>query len=118
MKQPVDVVIMGHRLTVTSDDGAEHVCEVAGDVDQKMRKLAEGRGGTTMVQLALLTALNIASECRKLSSEREELHRVIDRLSKRISQGADKRAVGKENARHGEEDAPPAKTTRDSLEEG
>lgn len=91
---------MGHRLTVTSDDGAEHVREVAGDVDHQMRQLAEGRAPTTMVHLALLTALNIASEYRKLTSEQEELHRVIDRLSNRVSQlmGGGKAAVGKENA--------------------
>jgi len=105
---------MGHRLTVTSDDGADHVREVADDVDREMRQLAEGRGPTTMVQLALITALNVASKYRKLSSEQEELHRVIDRLSKRVSQptSGDKRTVGKENTKHGDEVVSPVASVR------
>ena len=104
---------MGHRLTVTSDDGADHVREVADYVDGQMRQLEEGRAPTTMVHLALLTALNIASEYRKLNSEGEELHRVIDRLSKRVSQltSGDKQAVGKEDAKHGGTVAPPARSS-------
>ena len=84
MKQPVDVDIMGVRLTVASDDGVQHVREVAAYVDGQMRQLASGCTGNA-VQIALLTALNIASEYRKLHREREELDRVMARLSKRVS---------------------------------
>jgi len=102
MKQPVDVVILGHRLTVTSDDGVDHVREVAAYVDERMRSLAGGRAPTTIVQLALLTAMNMASEFRKASAEREELQRVIDRLSVRVSHMTvpERDAVGKEKATH------------------
>lgn len=100
MKQPVEVVILGHRLTVTSDDGADHVREVVAYVDEQMRILAAGRAPATIVQLALLTALNMASELRKVSQEREELQRLIDRLSDRVAHlvPPSENAVGKEKA--------------------
>ena len=83
MKQPVDVEIMGQRLTVTSDEGDEHVRRIAGYVDEHMRQLA--RNGTApTIHLALLTALNIASEYWKLQHEQQELHRTIDQLSQRV----------------------------------
>jgi len=84
MKRAVDVEIMGHQFSVTSDDGEEHVRAVAEYVDQQMRQLAGGRT-TTSLQLALLTALNIASEYWKLRHEQEELDRIISRLSQRLT---------------------------------
>jgi cell division protein ZapA len=84
MKQPLDVEIMGQRLTVTSDEGDEHVRRMAEYVDQRMRQLAGGRATASMTQLALLTALNIASEYWKLQKEQEELQRTIHRLSQRV----------------------------------
>ena len=84
MKRPLDVEIMGQRLTVTSDDDDGHVRQVAEYVDQQMRRLADGRTAASMTQLALLAALNIASEYWKLQHEQEELHRTINRLSQRV----------------------------------
>jgi cell division protein ZapA len=84
MKRLLDVEIMGQRLTVTSDDGDDHVRRAAAYVDQQMRQLAGGPTAANMMQLALLTALNIASEYWKLQQEQEELHRTIHRLSQRM----------------------------------
>lgn len=84
MKQPVDVEIMGVQLTVASDDGVQHVRQVAAYVDGRMRQFAAGVRGNPL-QAALLTALNIASEYWKLREEREELDRVLARVSKRVS---------------------------------
>jgi cell division protein ZapA len=85
MKQPVEVELMGQRLTVTSDDSEAHVRQVASYVDRQIRRLAEGRTVTAPVDLVLLTALNIASEYWKLQQEQEQLCETISRLSKRIS---------------------------------
>jgi cell division protein ZapA len=84
MKRPLDVEIMGQRLTVASDDGDDHVRRAAEYVDQQMRQLAGGLKTASMMQLALLTALNIASEYWKLQQEQEEVHRTIHRLSQRV----------------------------------
>jgi len=84
MKRPLDVEIMGQRLTVTSDDGDEHVHRMAAYVDQQMRQLAGRLNAASVMQVALLTALNIASEYWKLHQEQEELQRTIKRLSQRV----------------------------------
>lgn len=81
----VEVEIMGQRLTVASDEGEAHVRRVAVYVDGRMRQLADGRATTAMGDLALLTALNIASEYWKLQDQQEELHRTINRLSERVT---------------------------------
>jgi cell division protein ZapA len=84
MKQPVEVHIMGQRFTVTSDEGVAHVREVADYVDRQMRQLADRKANASLVHLALLTALNIASEYWKLQRERENLDQTINRLSRRV----------------------------------
>ena len=84
MPAPVEVEIMGQRLVVASDDDEEHVRQVAGYVEQQMQRLAHGRVPAATVHLALVTALNIASQYRKLQDEQEELHRTISRLTQRM----------------------------------
>ncbi len=85
MKQAVEVEIMGQRLTVSSDDGEEHVRQVAGYVDRQLRQLSRGRETTATLNLVLLTALNIASEYWKLQAEQEQVRETISRLSQRVS---------------------------------
>ena len=84
MKLPVEVEIMGQRLTVASDDGESHVRQVAGLVDQEMRQLAIAQPPSSTLQLALLTALNLASEYWKLQQQHEQLKQNINRLSQRM----------------------------------
>ena len=84
MKQMVDVVILGQQLTVTSDDAPEHVREVARYLDETMRNVAAGGRAVATLDVALLAALNIASEYQKLRTEHKELTEMIDRLSRRL----------------------------------
>jgi cell division protein ZapA len=69
MRQPVDVEILGQQLAVTSDDGPEHVRAVARYVDETMRTLATGGRAVATLDVALLAALNIASEYQKLRQQ-------------------------------------------------
>lgn len=85
MNRPVEVDIMGYRLTVASDDGEEHIRDVAAFVNQRMRQLAEGRAAPLSLNLALVTALNIASEWRKLQRQQEELCQTVNRTAQRVS---------------------------------
>ena len=84
MKQVVDVVVLGQQLTVTSDDGPEHVREAARYLDETMRTVAAGGRAVATLDVALLAALNIASEYQKLQVEHKELTEMIDRLSRRL----------------------------------
>jgi len=84
MGQPIDVVIMGQQLTVTSDDGPDHIRAVAEYVDETMRALVEGGRAVATLDVALLAALNIASEYQKLQQQHRKLTETIDRLSERL----------------------------------
>ncbi|MBI3784907.1 MAG: cell division protein ZapA [Deltaproteobacteria bacterium] len=94
MKQPVEIEIMGHRITVASEDGEVHVREAAQLVDLQMRQLASAQPPTSTVQLALLAALNLASECWKLREQREASENMIDRLSRRMLERLSRLTVG------------------------
>ena len=76
---------MGYRLTVASDDSEAHIREVAAYVDQRMRRLANGAAAPLSLNLALVTALNIASEWRKLQRQQEELCQTVNRTAQRVS---------------------------------
>ena len=84
MRQPVDVEIMGQALTVSSDDGPDHVRAVARYVDDQMRAMAADGRAVATIDVALLAALNIASEYQKLQQEHQKLTETIDRLSRRL----------------------------------
>jgi cell division protein ZapA len=84
MRQPVEIEIMGQRLTVASDEGEEHVRQVAGYVERQIQQLRTRQRTTVGLNLVLLAALNIASEYWKLQAEQEEFEETINRLSARL----------------------------------
>ena len=84
MKRAVDVKIMGQTFTVASDEGEEHVRAVAALVDSKMRELSVGPRVVATANVAILAALNIASEYKKLKEEQKVVQNAIDRLSSRV----------------------------------
>lgn len=83
LRPPVEVEIMGQRFTVASDDTEDHVRKVANYVSEHMRRLSQGQR-TATTQVALLAALNIASEYWKLQESQEDLHQRVDRISQRV----------------------------------
>ena len=84
MREPLEIEIMGQRLTVRSEDSEEHVRTVARYVDEQIRKLAETQFTAASLHLALVTALNIASEYWKLRHQQEVVQRTISRMAQRI----------------------------------
>ena len=85
MPSPVEVEILGHTFSVTSEDGEDHIRRVAGVVDQRMREVAaEGRVVSSFTT-AVLAALNIASECQKLQQDFATMQEAIDRLAQRLA---------------------------------
>lgn len=84
MKQPVEVEIIGQRLTVVSDDGPEHVLLVARMLDEQMRALAQANTGANLLQIALVAALNVGSDFCKLRDDQERAGRVLENLVKTI----------------------------------
>lgn len=83
LKHLVEVEIMGERFAVASDDSDDHVRKVAQYVNEQMRRLADERRMAT-THVALLAALNIASEYWKLREAQDDLVERVDRMSQRV----------------------------------
>lgn len=99
MAEPVEVVIMGQTFSVTSEDGEEHVREVAAYVDRTMREITTRGKVVSSFTAAVLTALNIASEWHKLRQDVADMDAAIERLAARLeSAGGDASGDGKEKA--------------------
>jgi cell division protein ZapA (FtsZ GTPase activity inhibitor) len=84
VREPFEIEIMGQRLVVQSEDSEEHVRTVARYVDEQIRQHADTRFASTL-DLALVAALNIASEYWKLQREQEELCQTINRVAQRVA---------------------------------
>ena len=91
MKRLVDVKILGQTFTVASEDREDHLRKVVEIVDRKMREIARagGANGNSTLDVAILTALNIASEYQKLKDDSEVLRKAIDGLSSRVQDWLD-----------------------------
>ena len=71
----IEVVILGNRYVLASDDEEHHVKAVAAMVDEALTNAA---GGKVSIHVAVLTALNFASDLVKLRREHEDLKKDID----------------------------------------
>ena len=83
--EPIAVKILGQVFSVASDDGADHIRRVAEYVDRKMEEIAANGRTNSSLSVAVMAALNIASEYQKLKDEREQLEQLIDRLTSRLA---------------------------------
>jgi cell division protein ZapA len=85
MRQPVEVEVFGQTLAVTSDEESGHIRNVAVEVDRRMRETAAATRAASSLAVAVVTALNIASEYQKLQEEHAQLQEAIDRLTARLT---------------------------------
>ena len=76
MKKAIEVTIMGQKFAVKSDSNEDYVVEVAGFVDNKVNEVLGNTKAVASVQVALLTAMNIADEFFKFRNDK------ADRLGK------------------------------------
>ena len=70
----VRITIRGREYTVRGDDNEEDIQALAADIDRRMAETAERTRSFDEYSVAMLTALNIASELHALKRE------VADRL--------------------------------------
>ena len=76
MKKAIEVTIMGQKFLVKSESNEDYVAKVAGYVDGKVNEVLNNTKAVASMQVALLTAMNIADEFLKFRSEK------ADRLGK------------------------------------
>lgn len=78
----VEVEIYGASYKVRGDDDPDHLHELAGFVDEKMREIATQTATVDTTKIAILAALNIANElwsCRE--GEGQEQDQVSDKVA-------------------------------------
>jgi cell division protein ZapA len=85
------ISILGQKLSVLSDAGDEHVAYVVKYVDDKVKEVEHASGNINTLNIAILTALNIADEyikykevkegiCNQLESRSEKLINLINEI--------------------------------------
>lgn len=73
MKKAVEVSIMGQKFMIRSDSDEDYVTKVAGYVDGKISEVLSSTKSVASVQVALLTAMNIADEFFKFRNGKEQI---------------------------------------------
>lgn len=73
-----EVEIFGNRYSLRADADEEHVKKVADLVDVKMREVASGSRSVSTLQIAVLAALDIASDFLQTQSASEQLTATVD----------------------------------------
>jgi cell division protein ZapA len=84
MNKPLDVEILGQKLTISSDSEESYMLRVAGYVDGKMQELLQSPKPIARSNIAVLAALNIADEYHRLKDAHEAMLSKLDQLSSRL----------------------------------
>lgn len=62
MQKPIEVSILGQKFVIKSDSDESYVKEVAAFVDQKMNDVLQKTKSVSNLNVAILSAMNIADE--------------------------------------------------------
>ena len=73
------ITIRGRQYTVRGDDPTDDVEAVAADLDTRLAEVAERTRSFDEYTVALLTALNLASELRRLKQRTKNRFNELDR---------------------------------------
>ena len=84
MNKPLNVEILGQKLTISSDSDEGYMLRVAGYVDGKMQELLQSSKAIARSNIAVLTALNIADEYHRLKDAHDAMLSRLDQLSNRL----------------------------------
>ncbi len=84
MNKPLDVEILGQKLTISSDSDESYMLRVAGYVDGKMQELLQSPKAIARSNIAVLAALNIADEYHRLKDAHEAMLSRLDQMSDRL----------------------------------
>ena len=75
-KRSVTVNIRGQELRIRSDESPELLAQIAKIVDATMRRVEERTGAVDTLDVAMLTALNLAREIVETRGTRPSGHRL------------------------------------------
>ena len=89
LNEPLKVTILNQEYLIKSDEDPDRVSKVEEYVNRKIADISKESGGLTEKKVAILLALNIASEYFQLLKEHEDLLAEIRRKSEKIISNID-----------------------------
>lgn len=92
----VEIKVFGQMYTVKSDAEEDHVQEVARYVNEKMEEVLKKTKSVSTLNVAILTALNIADDLLREKEKRLALVREVEAKSKDLAEKIDMKMDGKE----------------------
>lgn len=85
----VEIKIMGQTYTVKTDAEEDYIQEVARYVHEKMDEVLKKTKSVSTLNVAILTALNIADDLLKEREKRKGLLQEVERKSKDLAEKID-----------------------------
>jgi cell division protein ZapA len=93
----VEIKVFGQTYTVKTDVEEDHIQEVARYVNKKMDDVLKKTRSISTLNVAILTALNLADDLLKEKAKREDLLREIEMKSKDLAEKIDLRLSREES---------------------
>jgi len=95
-ERSIDIKVFGQTYTVKTDAEEEHIQQVARYVNEKIDEVLKKTRSVSTLNVAILTALNIADDLLKEREMRMALLREIEVKSKDLAEKIDIKIGGKE----------------------
>ena len=92
----VEIKVFGQTYTVKTDAEEDHIQEVARYVNEKIDEVLKKTRSVSTLNVAILTALNIADDLLKEKENRMALLREIEKKSEDLAEKIDLRLNGEE----------------------
>lgn len=83
MQKPVEVTILGQKFVVRSDSEETYIKNVASFVDKKMNEILQKTKSVSNLNVAILTAMNIADEFFSFKKKKDQS---ADGVAKKIEE--------------------------------
>ncbi len=92
----VEIKVFGQTFSVKTDSDEDHLQAVARYVNEKMEEVLKKTRSVSTLNVAILTALNIADDLLREKEQREALLREVEVKSKDLVEKINMRMAGKE----------------------
>jgi cell division protein ZapA len=93
----IEIKVFGQTYTVKSDAEEDHIQAVAQYVNEKMDEVLKKTRSVSTLNVAILTALNIADDLMKERGEKMALLREVETKSKDLAEKIEIKMRGKES---------------------
>ena len=92
----VEIRVFGQTFSVKTDADEAHIQAVAQYVNEKMEEILKKTRSVSTLNVAILTALNIADDFLKEKEQRKAFLREVEVKSKDLVEKINRRTIGKE----------------------